>query len=175
MQREFRSTILFLVRFVVFYLAANVLYGFWVDSYEPRPDPATHLATRNASTVLQWMGWETQVRDNPDKPKTHLIWNSRNVVSVFEGCNGINVAVVFMAFLVAFGPFTKRLVWFTATGLAIIYVTNVLRIVFLFLVTIRLPEYFYLTHKYLFTASIYVIVFGLWVWWVYMNTSRKSE
>jgi exosortase family protein XrtF len=175
MLREFRSTIFFLVRFVSFYVVANLLYGLWVDSFEPRPDPATHVATQNAALVLEMLGWDTLVKNNPAKPKTHLIWNNRNIVSVFEGCNGINVAIVFMSFLVAFGPINRKLIWFTLVGLVIIYVVNVLRIVFLFVVTIRLPDYFYLAHKYLFTASIYVIVFTLWLWWLYATKPVKSE
>jgi exosortase/archaeosortase family protein len=81
--------------------------------------------------------------------------------------------IMFVGFILSFGPLTKTILWFLPAGLLIIHIANLLRIMFLFFVAIYMKEYLYFTHKYLFTAMLYVIVFGLWVWWVKKYSIRK--
>jgi exosortase family protein XrtF len=166
MIKEFKPTIFFLLKFFGLYIVGNLLYGWYVTSWYPQPDPVTRWVTSQSAMVLEGFGYETSVHDYPTKPTTYIEWNGKGIVSVYEGCNGLNVAIVFLAFLVAFGPFNKTLAWFVPLGLLIIHVSNLLRIILLFLVSIHMPNYFYFTHKYLFTAFIYLFVFLLWIGWV---------
>lgn len=166
MLKEFKPVILFLLKFLGIYLIGNLAYGFWITSYYPGPDPATVVATEHSSHVLNILGWSNQVETTDDKPISSISSGGYKIVSVYEGCNGINVAVVFVSFIFAFGHLRKMVVWFTLLGFLLIYLANITRISLLFIVAQELPDYFYLTHKYLFTASIYLIVFGLWIWWV---------
>lgn len=166
MLKEFRPTILFLAKFIGIYFIANLAYGFWVTSYYPRPDPVTELITHQSAWALRQMGWETSVENSGSRPTTFIECDGRRIVSVFEGCNGIGVGIVFLSFLGAMGPLGRAVGWFAALGLLILYASNVSRIVFLFLVSMNFRQYFYFAHKYLFTASIYAVVLVLWVWWV---------
>lgn len=171
--KEFTPTILFLLKFVGIYLVGNFLYGLYVTAYEPAPDPATHWVTDQTALVLTSCGWPTVVEDRPDKPTTKLNYDGRSILAVFEGCNGINVMIIFVAFLIAFGPLTKQLLWFIPVGLLIIHLMNLARITLLFWVSIYMKDYMYFVHKYFFTAILYVIVFILWVWWVRKFTTPK--
>jgi hypothetical protein len=36
-----------------------------------------------------------------------------------------------------------------------------------------MPRYLYFTHKYFFTAILYVVVFVLWIWWVRRYATDK--
>jgi exosortase/archaeosortase family protein len=74
--------------------------------------------------------------------------------------------IIFVAFLVAFGPMRKALLWFIPVGLLIIHGINLARIALLFWVSLYMPDFMYFTHKYLFTAILYVVVFLLWIGWV---------
>jgi exosortase family protein XrtF len=154
-------------------VVGNFLYGLYVTVYTPAPDPATHWVTYQTATVLTSVGWPTQTEDRADKPTTHLKHNGKNVLAVYEGCNGINTMIIFAAFLVAFGPASKMLLWFLPLGLLVIHVANLARITFLFWVSIYTPAYMYFTHKYFFTAILYVVIFALWVLWV-RYSSRKT-
>jgi exosortase family protein XrtF len=94
---------------------------------------------------------------------------------VYEGCNGLNVMIIFVAFLVAFGPIGRTLAWFIPLGLFIIHLVNLARIGLLFWVSLYMPKYMYFTHKYFFTAILYVVVFVLWIWWVRRYASDKPS
>lgn len=163
---EFKPVIFFLVKFLSIYFVGNILYGLWVNSYEPLPDPATHAVTVQTSWLLNISGWDTTVSDNPDAPTTNIVYESRPIIAVFEGCNGVNVFIIFISFLFAFGPWVKPLIWFSVSGLLVIHIANLLRVGLLFLVSLNFPDAFYFIHKYIFTAFIYVVVFILWVVWV---------
>lgn len=164
--REFKPTILFLVKFIGLYLVANLVYGFYVSAYLPGPDSATRVVTDQTSSILNVCGWSTTTLDSTTKPITELSEGSRKVLAVYEGCNGINVMIIFVAFLVAFGPLNRVLLWFIPAGLLILHLANLLRISILFWVSIYQPDFMYFMHKYLFTAFLYVIVFVLWIFWV---------
>jgi exosortase family protein XrtF len=172
--KDFKPTILFLVKFVGLYLVLNVVYGIYVKQDHPKPDAATISITNQTSVILNVLGWETITSDHPKKPTTSIIYQGKGIVSVYEGCNGINVVIIFLCFLFAFGPINQKLAWFAPVGVLIIHVANLGRILGLFWVVIYLPGAVYFTHKYLFTAAIYAVVFGLWLIWLRMNFQKKS-
>jgi exosortase family protein XrtF len=173
--KEFKPTIFFLLKFVGIYVVANLLYGAYVSSYRPRVDGATREATRQTSGVLNVCGWPTHIQDEAKSPITNLVFEDRNILAVYEGCNGINVAIIFLAFLFAFGPISPPLWWFAPLGLAILHVANLGRLMLLFWVAVYMPNAMYFTHKYLFTAFLYVVVFVLWIWWVRKYSGVKRQ
>ena len=164
--KEFKPTILFLVKFAGIYLVANLLYGIYVTAYSPRPDPITSIASRQTAFALGVCGWPSTTKDDERKPTTQLIHEDRSVLAIYEGCNGINIMIIFVAFLVAFGPIGKPLLVFALAGIVIIHLMNIARIAVLFWVVLYLPDFVYFMHKYLFTAILFVIVFVLWIVWV---------
>ena len=165
MIKEFKPALRFLGIFVGLYLALNVLYGWWIERYDVA-DPATVLVTKQSSWLLNAMGEETYTKPKLNTRTISIFKGSRIVVNVFEGCNGINVAIVFVAFMVAFGGDRKKIMWFIPLGLVLIHFANLLRVSGLYLVAEYFEQYFYYVHKYAFTASIYVMVFLLWWIWI---------
>lgn len=166
MVREFRPTIIFLAKFIGIYLIGNFLYGLYVSSYRPAPDPVTKMVTAQSAFVLDMFGYETQTANHPTKPTTRIDLGDRHIISVYEGCNGLNVMIIFIAFVVSFGSWHKKMWWFIPTGILLIHLANLARLAFLFEVTVSYPGYLYFTHKYLFTAIIYAMVVALWIAWV---------
>lgn len=163
---EFKPTIFFLVRFLGIYVISNLLYGWFVTAWYPSPDPMTSWVTEQCTSVLNVMGWEVHSFDHATKPTTYIATSVKNIVGVYEGCNGLNVAIVFLSFVLAFGPYSKTMAWFIPLGLLVIHLSNLTRIVLLAVVSRHIPDFLYFTHKYLFTAFIYLFVFLLWIWWV---------
>lgn len=172
--REFKPTILFLVKFLGLYLLLNLLYGAYVTHWSPAPDPVTSWVSEQTASILRVMGYDARSFDRVEKSTTVILAGSKPILSVYEGCNGVNSAIVFLSFLLAFGPLNKAMMWFAPVGVLLIHLTNLIRIVLLFFVTIYLPDYMYFTHKYLFTAFIYLAVFAMWVWWVARLSKRKN-
>jgi exosortase family protein XrtF len=169
---EFRPTFLFLGKFLGFYLVGNFLYGVYVTVWHPLPDPVTVWVTEQSAALLNRFGWETTTFNHMVKPTTYIAMGNQPVLAVYEGCNGLNVMIVFLSFLFSFGPVSKAMVWFIPMGVLFIYFSNLLRIILLFIVSVNLPDFLYLTHKYLFTAIIYAVVFVLWAWWVLRLSNR---
>jgi exosortase family protein XrtF len=171
---EFKPALMFLAKFLGIYLAGNILYGIWIESYGERPDTVTAWVAGQTVRCLQVAGVETYTKANPDGPTVFLVEKDNVVLSVFEGCNGVNVMIVFTAFLVAFGGPRRVMVWFLPLGLLIIHLSNLLRVSLLYYTAIHQPAYFYYFHKYFFTAVLYFVVFALWALWVVKFNARPG-
>jgi exosortase family protein XrtF len=171
---EFRPTIWFLVRFIGIYLLANLAYGMYVDSFEPKADPITHEVTEETASLLHFIHYDVTIRDHDSKATTSVSYRGHTIVSVYEGCNGINIFIVFIAFVLAFGPYHLKMLSFIPAGVIVLHAFNLLRIAGLFLITIHRQQWTYFVHKYLFTAFIYAIVFLLWLLWVSKFSKQRQ-
>ena len=173
--RRFLPALYFVGRFVGLYVVGNILYGWMVESYAPKPDPATAVVSEQTANLLSSVGYVTQTQQSVHGPYILLHWSEKNILAVYEGCNGLNVMIVFLSFLVGMGPYGKRMLWFVPFGLLIIHGMNLMRIGGLFFVAIYRPAEFYFIHKYLFTAVLYVVVFLLWIWWLRMSREQLQK
>jgi exosortase family protein XrtF len=166
MLKEFIPAFRFLVTFLALYLGLNLVYGWWISSYNDQADWATNLVTHQTSFILNVFGEQTSSQPKSGAPTVLILKGSKTVISVYEGCNSINVMIVFVAFLFAFRGSWKSLSWFLPLGLFIIYIANLFRVFLLFYVAEYWQNYFYYVHKYIFTAALYLVVFALWWWWM---------
>jgi len=171
---ELRPSLLFLGKFIGFYLVVSFLYGWWVTSYAPRPDPATQLAARQSAAILRWWGYAVVTTPHVSSPAERVLLNNHSILSVYEGCNGINVWIIFAGFMLALSKPGSRLAWFVLAGSVILYVLNLGRILALFFVSLKYPEALYFVHKYLFTALLYGVVFAMWYFWISYYGRRKA-
>lgn len=172
---EFRPTIFFLLRFVGLYVLTNVLYGVYITAYKPKPDPVTHIVTVQTAAVLRAAGWEVTAEDHYSQPITNLMFEEQEILAVYEGCNGVNTMLMFLAFVVAFGPWRRPMLWFIPMGMVVIHLMNLLRISLLFFVSRTMPDAMYFVHKYLFTAFLYAVIFVLWIIWIRKFTRKPAH
>lgn len=174
--KEFKPAFFFLGKFLAIYFIGNVLYGLFVEAYGSRPDPATIEVTQQASFFLNAIGFNTHTELHSAEPTIILYDEGTRVISVFEGCNGINVMIVFVGFLIAFGGRAKYLAFFLPAGLIAIHIFNILRLTLLFSLAKGNSPQFHYYHKYFFTATLYVIVFVLWyVWATRFNDKQPAK
>ena len=166
MFQEFKPALLFVGKFLALYLVGNLLYGIFIELYDNRPDPITVWVTNQSAKVLHVTGFSASAEINPAGPTVLLKENNKLVLRVYEGCNGVNVMIVFAAFIVAFGGRIRTMLWFVPLGLVVIHVANLARLWLLYYTALFEPKYFYYFHKYFFTAILYLIVFALWALWV---------
>lgn len=93
--------------------------------------------------------------------------NSNPGVYIAYDCNGFELLVAFIAFLIAFNfKWNKHLLWFVPVGLAIIHFINVLRVIGLMIIYEINPAWLEINHKYIFTIIVYAAILGLLYWWV---------
>jgi exosortase family protein XrtF len=172
--KEFKPAIFFVVKFLALYLIGNLLYGFFITAYEPVADPVTEWVTHQTAAILNLFDAPVVSYAKSDKP-TVIIKHIKPVLGVFEGCNGVNVMIVFLSFVLAFGPMNKKLAWFLPAGLLLIHISNLFRISLLFFVSIDYPQQLYFFHKYFLTAFMYGVVFALWFFWLRINKRHAIE
>jgi exosortase family protein XrtF len=171
---DYKPALRFLGYFLGSYFVLNLIYGVWIESLGKNPDALTYLVSFQSGEVLDTFGYDASVVPNQTEPKVALMNYGQTVINVFEGCNGVNVFIVFFSFIVAFGGRINRMLWFIPVGIVVIHVSNLFRILFLFWLAEQGSTYFYYFHKYLFTAAIYAVVFVLWWIWI-KNLSIRSN
>ena len=172
--KEFKPALIFLGKFLALYFIGNILYGVYIESHGEQPDGITWLVTGQTSWILDLAGYETAIADVPEAAKVSLMQNGDVVLHVYEGCNGLNVMIVFIAFLFAFGGPLKKLAIFLPLGLFIIHLVNLMRVSLLFHLALNNSQQFYYYHKYFFTATLYAVVFALWAVWVIRFNEKRS-
>ncbi|MCB0496577.1 MAG: exosortase family protein XrtF [Cyclobacteriaceae bacterium] len=173
--KKYRASILFLVRFLGVYILGNIVYGFWVVSYGTIADPITRIVAKHSSYLLHLVGIGASILPSLVEPNVAITLDGNIIVNVYEGCNAINVSILFLAFIIAYKGSWSRSFVFIFLGLISIYVFNLLRVSGLFLVARYFPNQLYLMHKFVFTGIIYAFVFLLWFIWVrWVSQKNKS-
>ena len=152
---EVKPALRFLGIFLGSYLTLNLLYGVWIESLDKTPDAMTVEVTSEVAMILQKIGYQARIEPNPSGPTVFLLNGKKKVLNMFEGCNGINVAIVFLCFVLAFGGNRTRMIWFIGLGMVAIHLANLGRILWLYWLAAHHPQLFYYFHKYLFTAVIH--------------------
>lgn len=163
--KQYKPALLFLARFLGVYILGNVLYGIWIVSYDVA-DPFTVMVTNHSAALLRGLGYDATTMPAFDQAYVGLQMNRTTVVNVFEGCNAMNVSILFLSFLVAYKGNWQRMIIFGIAGLLLIYGFNILRVSGLYLIAWYRPEDLYLMHKFVFTGVLYAFVFVLWFVWV---------
>ena len=175
--KENKPALKFLGLFLGVYLIGNILYGLFIEWNYPASDVITNIVSHQSSWLInQWLGHETMALQSSTGPIVLIVENSNTILRIFEGCNGINVVIVFISFLLAFGGKIKSLLTFIPVGIIIIHTFNLGRIIWLYTLAFTASRYFHYFHKFVFTAIIYGVVFLLWWFWVvYFGRSSKHN
>ena len=171
---DFKPALRFLLIFLSVYFVLNLLYGVWIETLGQQPDVVTHWVSNQSAAIVRAMGWEAEAVPNPDRPTIRMTDGNKTILNVFEGCNGLNVIIVFLAFIMAFGGSLKKMLWFVPLGILVIHLFNLFRILLLYFLASNNSTYFYYFHKYFFTAMIYLAVFFLWWLWIILNHGKRE-
>ena len=165
LKQNFKA-IRFLLVFIGLYLLLNTIYGFFVEQYYPTCDPFTKKVAGQIVFLLSWFDSSVTGFSSAYNANIAIANEEDNIIYFFEGCNGLNVMVVYLSFIAAFRGPTKLFIRFAILGVLGIHLLNLLRVSFLYGIATHFPSQLYFFHKYLFTGILYVIVFVFWYYWV---------
>lgn len=148
-------------RFVTTY--ALVLSAFFlVLALRPVNDrlvnPYTTLVAHEARLVLNLFGEGATVSGQ-------VLSSPRFSVAIFNGCNGLEAILIFVSGVAAFPASWRRKLVGILVGFAAIQVFNVVRVVSLFYVGVLRPQWFSVSHVFVWQSL--VIVFGVVLWLVW--------
>ncbi len=171
--QRFKPTLNFLIRFGLIYGIGSLLYSLFIAHHDPKPDPITTLVSKNVAYTMNAFGQKVELYDVEEDPYVGVMYLDHYSVSIYEGCNGLAVMILFVAFVVAFrGANTNAMVWFIPLGILMIHLFNLLRLGLLIVINHYYTSMFHFYHKFLFTGIIYIFVLLLWVIWVRLQQSK---
>jgi exosortase family protein XrtF len=164
---QYRPFLFFLAKFFITYIVLAFIYQGFLQSFgEHKIDAITGLVAENAKQLLTLFNADADVVKNDSESYIRFIYNQEYVATIVEGCNGISVIVLFVAFVVAFSGKVKPTLFFVLGGSLIIYALNVARIAALCILMDLFPKQEQRLHGVIFPLFIYGVVFILWVIWV---------
>jgi exosortase family protein XrtF len=164
--KEYKHALLFLLKYIALYIGLNTLYAWYVESFRPEADPITVLVTTHSTAILRLVDNDISYQIVLGAANVPIQKLGKTIIEVFEGCNSINVLIVFVSFILAFsGPMRLFVRYFFICGL-VIYIVNLLRVVGLYCVAYYVPDSLYFFHKFFFTGIIYGLVFAMWYFWI---------
>lgn len=177
---KYKSVIRFILTFLIVYVSFSLLYKFYLefsDGSKYYPDYLTHLVAMQSESVLNSLGYNTQVLPHPDEPSMKVIINQKYISRVIEGCNSMSVIILFMSFIIAFSGKLKVTLLYILSGSVLIYIVNLIRIVIISIGLFHYPWRRDVLHTVIFPVIIYGMVFLLWILWVnrLSNFNKKSE
>lgn len=167
--KKYKLVIKFILTFLFVYGVLAVCYAVYLhysDGFKYYPDYLTNLVANQCKALLNTLGYNAKVIPHPNEASIKLFINQKYLARVIEGCNAVSVIILFLSFVVAFSGNFKSTVLYILFGSVLIYVVNVLRIVFLTIGLYHFPQYEHLLHNIVFPVIIYGIVFLLWIFWV---------
>ncbi|MDR6301963.1 exosortase family protein XrtF [Mesonia maritima] len=173
-----KAVLKFLGIFIGSYLILASLYHWYlqVDLFENYyPDFITNLVAVQTENLIEFFGYSSKISPHPVEASMRLFVNNEYLVRIIEGCNSVSVLILFISFIAAFHTDFKRTFLFAIAGSVLIYIFNLLRIVWLAIGIYHYPEYEELLHGTIFPAIIYGTVFLLWIIWVRIVSKTKKD
>lgn len=171
-----------MIRFLLLFLGTyGVLTAFYIlyislsQGADNTPDFITQLVSVQAEAVLAALGYEPSLQVDPQLPMMRIILLETYVGNINEGCNAMSVMILFVSFIVAFAQKFKKTLLYMLGGLALIYATNIIRIVLLSIALYQYPESSDFLHDIVFPGIIYGMVFLLWLFWVRAISKATDE
>ena len=160
------------------YALLTFSYKFYLDysstsSYYP--DYLTHLVGKQTESVLNSIGYMTNVVPHDEEPTLKVIMEQKYLARIIEGCNGMSVIILFIAFVMSFRDTWKRTLLFILAVSALIYSVNLLRIVLLTIGLYHYPWRSEVMHEVIFPLAIYGMVFLLWMFWVRGFVKKQNK
>ena len=176
--KKYKSVIRFIITFLSVYILLSVAYKLYLeysDGSKYYPDYITNTVAKQSKELLEAVGYETVAEPHLDEPSIKLIIQNKLIARIVEGCNSISVIILFMSFIFAFSGKLKITFFYLLAGSTLIYVVNLIRIVFLTIALYHYPWRQEVLHQIIFPAIIYGMVFVLWMFWVNRFSNLKSK
>ncbi len=134
-------------------------------------DSITEIVAKNTVQLSQLLGANLTIEKNLPDSYIQLYYNRNYIARMIEGCNAINVIILFIAFVASFSGKLKPTLLFVFGGSVIIYILNIVRIAALCVLMYHFPEWENFLHGVIFPLFIYGVVFLLWIIWVFKFSS----
>jgi len=178
----YKPFLLFLGKFLLTYLLLTFVYQSYLGQFDVKKfeaDGFTEIVANQTKDMMLFFNCDAHIIPNTKEPGFNIYYNQKFMARIIEGCNGLSVIILFIAFIIAFSGKIKPTLLFIIGGSFLIHILNVSRIALLCVLMYYYPEQQHFLHGVLFPLFIYGVVFILWVIWVnkfskYATKNTKS-
>jgi exosortase/archaeosortase family protein len=156
--------ILWKLVYLFFFLPGRILDGPMTRMIGVATGRALDLAARRPDGYSVKMATDTVFMDGRiySSPAVDIYRNDRRTLRVADACNGLEMMVLYLGFLICFPASLKRKLGFAAGGLVLITLLNIIRCGALVLIFIHYNQYLDFSHHFAFTFIVYAFIFLLW-------------
>lgn len=172
---------------VSFFLRLLLLFSLWFVIYNIilKPDriidrPVTNFITASVAVLINNISPpEAQVTWMEDKQaggRDYLMREGKKVFGIYDVCNGIDLMFIYVGILFLLPYSLKRKIIFSIGGIIAIILANIIRVFLLYYIYKDYRSMFDVSHHYLFTLLIYVLIFYGWLLFIKKgNLNEKSS
>jgi len=165
--------------FVVLTLVIHYSYRFWANRlfYFPVRELMSNLQETMTGWVYHQSVWVNQhILGIGMTMKEHIMFFANGCgISINSSCAGDKQILQFALLMLVYpGPW-KHKVWYIPTGMVLVHMTNILRIVLLSVVAINEPGWMKIAHDTALRGMFYIVIFALWVVWEERFRRRGEE
>jgi exosortase family protein XrtF len=100
--------------------------------------------------------------------------NGHGVLGILDPCNALDIIVLYISFLFCFPGTMSRRIMFIIIGLPYIYFINTIRCALIAWLNMAHKGWVDISHHYIFTASVYLLVFYLWTIYTKKDTANAG-
>ena len=166
---------IFFSRVIILSVIWKIAYLCFLLPYRIIDAPLTRSIGIQTANTLNWFSHSNSYTSNSIllnvntalgvemKPVQAIYYHNRNIVSIEDGCNGLELCLLYFGFIWCLPALPMRKLIFTVAGSFLIYCINVLRCAFLTMIYIFYPKYGDFAHHYLFTFAVYAFIILLWL------------
>jgi len=107
----------------------------------------------------------------------NLTWyfDNGSSIEIVDGCSGLKAYIQFIIIILFFPGPIKSKFWFIPTGVIILFITNIIRVIGLDVIIYYFNSYWGIAHDHLQKAFFYGVIFLLWVIWVEKFKNRRQQ
>ena len=166
---QYRPFLLFLGKFLLSYLLFTIVYEGNLDKFDVKKfdiDGVTRLVAKQTKDILLYFDYDAGIIPDSMEPGIKFFYKKIFIARIIEGCNGINVIILFISFIIAFSGKIKTTILYIIGGSIILYILNMLRIAILCVLLYYFPNREPILHRVFFPLFIYGAVFMLWIVWI---------
>ncbi len=157
----------FVIRAAILLIGWELLYTFILMPAGIPDDQLTQVVQYGGMEVLKWFYTDVRADGNT------IILDGVEAVDIARQCNGLELIVLYLGFLLCVPTNIKRMVAYGVIGTLIIYTLNIFRTAALAAMFEQSHKMADFAHHYLFKIIIYAVVFLGWV--LYLKKPKANE
>ncbi len=126
----------------------------------------THILTASVTTCInvffKLSSPVTWIVDNVHLAD-HIQQYGKTILSIFDDCNGLDLYLIYLVFLILLPFSAKRKLKFSLIGIISIFIGNIIRCIGLYWIYVHYRGMFEFNHHYVFTIMMYLIILVCWI------------